>query len=314
MSAYDTLPIHRTMLADTVRTDAFRRAIEEVVQPGDRVLDFGCGLGILSFFALRAGAGRVYAVDRSTLIHAARRIAADNDLTGVVFLQADGETLALPEPVDVIVSEWLGSFALAEGMLATLLRLRDRWLAPGGRMMPATVSLHAALVTDADLHEELAYWRGRPWGFDYSFVADWAYHRVLGRRVPPEHVLGRGTKLAELELGTLDGVPATLEGELVARRPGEAHGICAWFDTSLSPRVGFSTSPTAPRTHWRQLVFPLLEPLPVEAAQRVSVRLHPDPGGAEWRWAIKDGGRWRYQDNYVQAAWLQAQASLRLRP
>lgn len=39
------------------------------------VLDIGCGTGILSLFALKAGAGHVYAIDQSNIIDKAKDIA-----------------------------------------------------------------------------------------------------------------------------------------------------------------------------------------------------------------------------------------------
>lgn len=57
------------MLKDTVRTLAYRKAIvdNKHLFEGKIVLDVGCGTGILSMFAAKAGAKHVYAV-RSTAV------------------------------------------------------------------------------------------------------------------------------------------------------------------------------------------------------------------------------------------------------
>ncbi|MGD2152256.1 MAG: hypothetical protein PVG79_03250, partial [Gemmatimonadales bacterium] len=58
-------------LADTPRVDAFRRAIEASVAPGQLVLDLGTGIGTYAMFAARAGA-RVLAVEHEPVIDVAR--------------------------------------------------------------------------------------------------------------------------------------------------------------------------------------------------------------------------------------------------
>ena len=54
-ASYADPGVHRLMIQDHARTDAYRRAIEAVAA-GKRVLDVGTGTGILSMFAARAGA------------------------------------------------------------------------------------------------------------------------------------------------------------------------------------------------------------------------------------------------------------------
>src|SRR5687767_13729762 len=87
------------MLLDRVRVDAYARAIAATVRPGDVVLDIGIGTGVLAILAARAGARRVYAIERSGAIEQYKHHVADNGLAGVVEpLRADRADLDhLPE-------------------------------------------------------------------------------------------------------------------------------------------------------------------------------------------------------------------------
>ena len=64
---YGQLPHQQTMLQDEIRTSTYERAImANSVDFKDKVvLDVGTGTGILAYFAVKAGAKKVYAVEAS---------------------------------------------------------------------------------------------------------------------------------------------------------------------------------------------------------------------------------------------------------
>ena len=78
--------IHAVMIQDRVRTSSYASFImaSPALFQDAIVLDVGCGTGILSLFAARAGAKRVIAVDASDIALKARRIIESNGYGDVV--------------------------------------------------------------------------------------------------------------------------------------------------------------------------------------------------------------------------------------
>src|SRR3954468_2079422 len=71
---------HQLMLQDFYRTLSFRNAILNSVEPGMTVLEIGTGTGILSHFAVEAGASHVYTMEASDFASTAEAILAHNGL------------------------------------------------------------------------------------------------------------------------------------------------------------------------------------------------------------------------------------------
>ena len=90
------------------------------------VLDVGCGTGILSMFAAKAGAKHVYGVDMSGIVEQAKAIVNTNGLGDkVTILRGKVEEISLPvDKVDIIISEWMGYCLFYESMLDTVLYAR----------------------------------------------------------------------------------------------------------------------------------------------------------------------------------------------
>jgi hypothetical protein len=108
---------HKLMLMDYARTHAFRKAIEEVVRPGDVVIDVGAGSGILGCFAAAAGAKRVILIENTPVIEDARKIVKANGLEEKIeFYRGDAKSFDMDIVANVIVSEWIGLFLMEEYM------------------------------------------------------------------------------------------------------------------------------------------------------------------------------------------------------
>jgi protein arginine N-methyltransferase 3 len=118
-TSYAGHDIHQTMISDVSRTLSYARFLlhprNAALIRGKVVMDVGCGSGILSLFAARAGAKKVIAIDASDVAHRAAANVKDNGMDGIVEV-VKGKVEELDErlkeyhgKVDLLVSEWMVS-------------------------------------------------------------------------------------------------------------------------------------------------------------------------------------------------------------
>lgn len=213
--SYAHFGIHEEMLKDTVRTSSYRNAIlnNKHVFKDKIVLDVGCGTGILSMFAAKAGAKKVFAVDFSSIASQAKQIVEKNGLSHVVeVIRGKIEDIQLPvEKVDIIISEWMGYFLLYESMLDTVLFARDKWLKPvtldepsddddGGKMFPDKTSLYICGLEDAEYKDEKIHFWDDVYGFDMSVMKGLAMLEPLVETVEERHICTSTTQMLEFDV------------------------------------------------------------------------------------------------------------------
>ncbi|XP_076907035.1 putative protein arginine N-methyltransferase 6 [Bidens hawaiensis] len=312
--SYSHVGIHEEMIKDCVRTETYRTAILQHQNhiEGKVVVDVGCGTGILSIFCAQAGAKRVYAVDASEIALQANEVVKANNLSDkIIVLHGRVEDVEIDEEVDVIISEWMGYMLLYESMLGSVIIARDRWLKPGGLILPSNAVLYMAPITHPNRYaESVDFWRN-VYGIDMSpilpLAKQCAFEEPSVETISGENVLTWPHVVKHVDCYTvtikeLESVTSSFKFQSMMR--ASFNGFAFWFDVEFGGPANagesasvnestkmtggqrrkranpdealvLSTAPEDPPTHWQQTMVYFYEPIDIEQDQVIdgSVRL-----------------------------------------
>lgn len=286
---FDFLSVHREMLADNVRIEAYDKAIRNVVRPGKTVVDVGTGTGILAILCARAGARRVYAIECRPIIDLAKEIARANGFEHkIMFLRGDSRHLTIPEKVDVVVSEVIGHTVLEENMLDTILDARVRFLKERGTMIPESARVMFAPTSNYSTARDMNFWKRKLSGISLKPGWNRVVNTVYVSHIKPKNLLSEGRVLRLIDFKK--NVHTDLKGKMnfKIKHHGTFHGFAAWFEALLSKKgqVHVRTSPFDPPTHWKCAFFPVQQPVRVSPEDRISLSLSCYSTGTSsvWKW------------------------------
>ena len=122
-------------------------------------------------------------IEMAGIAHQARKIIAENGYSDkITVIKGKVEEIELPSgvnKVDIIISEWMGYFLLYESMLNTVLFARDKWLRPGGIIMPDRARMFMIGIEDGDyMAEKINFW-DNVYGFKMSCLKEEAMKEPL---------------------------------------------------------------------------------------------------------------------------------------
>jgi protein arginine N-methyltransferase 1 len=268
---------HRTLIADQARNDAFFRALKAIIQPGKTIVaDIGAGTGLLGLMAAKLGAKEVFLFETAEVAGVAAQVLKANKAKGCHLIPCHSTEFDDRLAVDVIVSETLGNYALEENIIATLADARRRFLKPGGTIIPTRIEQYVAPVIAPRVDRELRAWQRVGHGLDLGPAQTLTLNNAYVRQLTPSELLDEGASAVMWD--AID-----LKRETRAKRKGEAewrlaksatiYGFVTWWTAELAPKISLSTSPSAPRTHWEQLYFPLSKPIEAKSREWVGVEL-----------------------------------------
>lgn len=209
-------------------------------------MDIGCGTGILSMFAAKAGAAQVYAVECSNIVDYARKIIDDNHFSNTItVIKGKAEEIDLPvDKVDIIISEWMGYCLFYESMLDTVLFARDKWLKSDGILFPDRCTLYITAIEDRQYKDEKINWWDDVYGFNMSSIRKVAITEPLVDVVDPKQVVSSPYLVKEVDLYTIQKSDLDFETsfELVMKRNDFVQALVTFFNvefTKCHKRMGF---------------------------------------------------------------------------
>ncbi|XP_044917206.1 protein arginine N-methyltransferase 8 isoform X6 [Felis catus] len=301
--SYAHFGIHEEMLKDEVRTLTYRNSMyhNKHVFKDKVVLDVGSGTGILSMFAAKAGAKKVFGIECSSISDYSEKIIKANHLDNIITIfKGKVEEVELPvEKVDIIISEWMGYCLFYESMLNTVIFARDKWLKPGGLMFPDRAALYVVAIEDRQYKDFKIHWWENVYGFDMTCIRDVAMKEPLVDIVDPKQVVTNACLIKEVDIYTVktEELSFTSAFCLQIQRNDYIHALVTYFNiefTKCHKKMGFSTvfsflalvpskeeisingsyiqveeAPDAPYTHWKQTVFYLEDYLTVRRGEEI---------------------------------------------
>ncbi|HEU4378441.1 MAG TPA: 50S ribosomal protein L11 methyltransferase [Hyphomicrobiaceae bacterium] len=284
---------HRVLLADRVRNAAFHAALQRVIVKGKTtVADIGAGTGFLGFLAAGLGAKRVDLYETAEIAAIARKLLRHNRLSNCRIAEVHSTDVAQPDRVDLIVSETLGNYPFEENIIATLNDARERFLNPGGAIIPAAVEQYVCPVVGERQYRDLAAWDEVGYGLDFAPAKAMSLNNIYVRWLERADLLDGGAAAKAWDQVRFDRKNKTTragEVEWKATRAATIYGLALWWVADLAEGVRLSTGPLDPRTHWEQLYLPALEPVTLTPGETLRARLKSTTSfdkGTNVTWAL----------------------------
>ena len=292
---YD-LWFHRVMCADDVRVSAYAKAIRAEVKPDDVVLDVGCGVGVLSVLAAKAGARRVYAVDLDDSVHYARRVVVENGVGDRVdVFRGRIQDVELPEKPTLIVADVRGGLPWGVGAAPAWNAARAK-AAPHVRTIPTHDVVMAEPVTSDTLDARIR--RLAP--IEGVSLAALRPSLALGWERPDPDVrpLAPAGAVAEVRYDAplVDEFDGTVTFETT--RPVSVDGFRVGFEAHLAPGVSYRSFGEGAARVYGSLLLPTRERLAWRPETPLALRVSRRrvSGGPGLLWSVRLGdaeGAWQ---------------------
>jgi type I protein arginine methyltransferase len=291
----ETYEAYAAMLKDAQRIRLWETAIQKIVKPGNVVVEVGTGLGTFALFAAQAGARKVYAIEGERVLEVGQEIAASAGLLDrMEFIEGFSTSVAIPETADVVFYEDFSPIFFDSDMARIVQDARQRFLKPGGIIIPRRASVEVALFEHEQLYRESIDPIGKQgdnlYGFDFSPLRELTLNTVAYHAFSPKRLLAEPGTAYQVDFWQQTPAPFAWRHTYTAQRAGTAHGLAVWFDLELTEGVHVRNGPGSDVTSYQQGILPFEKPIVLAAGESVEVEVRTVVSkffGDWWTWTIR---------------------------
>ncbi|XP_071415204.1 protein arginine N-methyltransferase 3 isoform X3 [Pithys albifrons albifrons] len=192
-----------------------------------------------------------------------------------------------------------GYFLLFESMLDSVIYAKDKYLAEGGSVYPDICTISLVAVGDMNKHaDKLLFWED-VYGFDMSCMKKAVIPEAVVEVLDPNTLISPASVIKHIDCNTAStpdlefSADFTLSITMSTKCTAVAGYFDIFFEKNCHNKVSFSTGPQCDKTHWKQTVFLLEKPIPVEAGEelrgKITVRRNrKDPRSLFITLSVKD--------------------------
>ncbi len=269
------LQYHATILGDAVRNRLLSEAVKRVVNSETSFLDVGAGTGVWAIYAATLGAKRVVAVEvEEALIPVIFKHAQENGVADrIEIVHGRSDDVKLRGNFDVIVSELFGGDALGSETINSFIDVRERFLTPGGTLIPQKLEMFAIPASLKAPQNGSAAALPLQGGFFSSLRLNYPQNVTVFERDRLKF-LGSPVKIAEADFRTISEPPplSNLTATWRLKDVSKADAIAVFNRSTFADGIQMDTSESQ---SWGIGIYPF-GPLSVkEGDLRVLLTIHP---------------------------------------
>lgn len=278
----EVVPWHFPMMNDTVRNDAYEKALKTALQNGGSVLDIGSGSGLLAMMAARHGATSVTTCEEVTMVAEkakviikrngfADQINAINKISTNLIIGTD-----LPERADILVTEIFDNGLLGENALTAIEHARKNLLKPNAQLIPCGARVYASCIESIEIYKNHRVETIS--NFDLSPFNQFTSYDYTGYHLAKTDykALSATTPIFEFDFRK-DHENKSTTIEFNVTQSGVCHAVAFWYELQLDKDTIISTAPDLPQLScWKQAVQLLPKPLPLTKGETFKLTAHYD--------------------------------------